>query len=88
MTFRTPIYLVLDNAGGLGTTLEKRTFGRVLKRKFNVICVWQVANSLDTNILDLGAWAAVQSKVEERHRKYVIKMMYLQRAWNMHFIIC
>ena len=63
----TPIYMVLDNAGGHGSTDAKRRFTRLLKRRFNVVCVWQVPNSPECNMLDLGAWAAIQKQVEERH---------------------
>ena len=68
-----PIYLVLDNAGGHGTTDAKKTFMRTLRRKYNVVCKWQVPNSPDTNMLDLGAWATIQSQVEECHRKRVMR---------------
>ena len=63
----TPIYLVLDNAGGHGTKDCKRKFMRILCRKYNVLCIWQVSCGPDTNMLDLGAWTAVQAEVEERY---------------------
>ena len=40
--FNTPIYLVLDNTGGHGTSDCKKRFMRILHRKYNVLCVWQV----------------------------------------------
>ena len=71
--FDTPIIMVLDNAGGHGTNDSKKRFMRILKNKYNVLCQWQVPNSPDTNMLDLGAWASVQAQVEERHRKLVMR---------------
>ena len=68
----TPIYLVLDNAGGHGTTDTKKAFMRILRRKYNIVSKWQVPNSSDSNMLDLGAWATIQSQVEEHHCKHVM----------------
>ena len=45
----------------------------VLKTCYNVVIVWQVPNSPDSNILDLGAWVALQHQVEEAHRTLVMK---------------
>jgi hypothetical protein len=63
-----PIYLFMDNAGGHGTDQVKNEYVRILKSKFNIIVEWQVANSPETNLLDLGFWATVQSCVEKLHK--------------------
>ena len=83
-----PIYLVLDNAGGHGTRDCKKKFMRVLRRKYNVLCIWQVPCSPDTNMLDLGAWAAVQAEVEERHRQLVMRNDVLARSVEDAFFNC
>ena len=63
-----PIYLFMDNAGGHGTDQVKDEYVKILKRKFNIIVEWQVANSPETNLLDLGFWATIQSCVEKLHK--------------------
>ena len=67
-----PIYLVMDNAGGHGTVEAKQTFVERLEMVYNVRVNWQVPNSPDTNMLDLGVWMTIQSKVEELHRTLVL----------------
>jgi hypothetical protein len=64
-----PIYLFIDNAGGHGTNEGKDKYEKILKDKFNIILEWQVPNSPETNMLDLGAWMTIQSVVEELHRQ-------------------
>ena len=64
-----PIYLFIDNAGGHGTDEGKCKYEEILKDKYNVILEWQVPNSPETNMLDLGAWMSIQSVVEELHRQ-------------------
>ena len=83
--FGTPIYLILDNAGGHGTSDAKKKFMRILCRKYNIYCIWQVPNSPDTNMLDLGAWAAVQAGVEERHKKLVMRNDVLANSVEQAF---
>ena len=64
-----PIHLFIDNAGGHGTNEGKDKYEKILKDKFNIILTWQVPNSPETNMLDLGAWMTIQSVVEELHRQ-------------------
>ena len=59
------IYLVLDNAGGHGTNAMVQQYKAELEQDFNIELVHQVPNSPETNLLDLGVWRAVQSKVEK-----------------------
>jgi hypothetical protein len=69
-----PIFLYLDNAGGHGTKEAVRQYVEYLKAEFNVICVHQRPRSPETNMLDLGVWMALQSKVDKlhyRHRHHV-----------------
>ena len=61
---KQPIYLIIDNAGGHGTTVVVEEYRRMLKDDFNIILKHQVPNSPETNLLDLGVWRALQSKVE------------------------
>ena len=68
----TPIYLFVDNAGGHGKTVVKEVYVNILKDKYNVLVEWQVPNSPETNMLDLGTFCALQSKVERLHKKLVM----------------
>ena len=62
-----PIYLFMDNAGGHGKTEIKKQYESILKEEFGIIIEWQVPNSPETNMLDLGVWMALQSLVEKLH---------------------
>lgn len=62
------IYLVMDNTGSHGRNKAKQQYKQMLKQEFNVEISWQVANSPESNIIDLGTWMAVQLEVERRHR--------------------
>ena len=48
----TPIYLFIDNAGGLGTTIAKEKYVKILEDHYNVKITWQVLNSPETNIIE------------------------------------
>jgi hypothetical protein len=63
-----PIYLFIDNAGGHGTDEAKGEYESTLLKKYRIIVVWQVPNSPETNLLDLGFWATQQAIVERLHR--------------------
>ena len=60
-----PIFLYLDNAGGHGTQEAVDRYVTHLKKEHNVICVHQRPRSPATNMLDLGAWMAIQNVVEK-----------------------
>ena len=66
-----PILLIMDNAGGHGQKDVKKDYETILKEKYNVIVHWQIANSPETNLLDLGAWMSLQCIVEKHHRLLV-----------------
>ena len=66
------IYLIMDNVGGHGTNIAKMQYTHFLKDDFNVEIVWQVPNSLEFNLSDLGAWVTIQSEVERVHRGRVM----------------
>ena len=59
--------MYLDNAGGHGTDACVDEYVKMLKEKFNVICVHQRPRSPATNMLDLGIWMAFQNVVEKLH---------------------
>ena len=67
-----PIYLFMDNAGGHGTIKVKEEYVAKLKEKYSVFIEWQVPHSPETNMLDLGVWMSIQSKVEAEHRLKVM----------------
>ena len=64
-----PIILFMDNAGGHGSDVAKEQYVRHLKLKYNVVVEWQVPQSPETNLLDLGFWMTLQSKVEYLHKQ-------------------
>jgi hypothetical protein len=59
----------MDNAGGHRTDKAKDEYVNLLKVEFNIIVLWQVPNSPETNMLDLGAWMTIQNVVEKLHRQ-------------------
>lgn len=59
---------IMDNAGGHGTDEAKAEYTDLLKENHNIRVVWQVPQSPETNILDLGVWCSLQSYVEIEHR--------------------
>jgi hypothetical protein len=64
-----PIHLFIDNAGGHGTNKGKEEYEKILHDDYFVILNWQVPNSPEMNMLDLGAWMTIQSVVEKLHRQ-------------------
>ena len=80
-----PIVLFMDNAGGHGKTEVKREYEKILKEEFNVCVEWQVPNSPETNMLDLGVWASLQSKVEILHRGKVMQSDELSKTVHQAF---
>ena len=67
VSFSTPIFLYLDNAGGHGTKDVVDQYVADLRKIWNVICVHQRPRSPATNMLDLGIWMAFQNVVEKMH---------------------
>ena len=59
------IYLIIDNAGGHGSNEAKKEYREFLRDKFNIILIFQIPNSPETNLLDLGVWRALQALVEK-----------------------
>jgi hypothetical protein len=62
------ITLFMDNAGGHGKESIKDEYVLILKDRYKIIVEWQVPNSPETNLLDLGFWATLQAIVERLHR--------------------
>ena len=57
----TPIYLVMDNAGGHGTKDAIQEYADELKEEHNIVILWQILCLPETNLLDLGIWVSLQS---------------------------
>ena len=57
----TPVHLFMDNSGGHVKKDIKEKYVRILKEYYNVEVEWQVPNSPETNMLDLGTWYTLQS---------------------------
>ena len=81
-----PIHLFMDNAGGHGKKeIKEKYHVEKLKRDYNVIVVWQIPHSPETNMLDLGVWMGLQSEVEKYHRKRVMHRDVLARSVEVLF---
>ena len=61
-------------------------YGYYLAAKYNIVVYHQVLRSPETNILELGAWMNVQSKVEIYHRRNVKQHdalnWYVKKGWH------
>ena len=75
----------MDNAGGHGTNKTKQEYTRILKDEFNVQVEFQVANSPELNMLNLGAWMAIQSEVEEIHKNCTMQHDFLSSSIHTAF---
>ena len=85
ITSDKPIVLIMDNAGGHGRNDVKKEYEKILRLDYNVHVHWQVANSPETNLLDLGAWMALQSIVEKNHRLLVLNKDVLAKTVEAAF---
>ena len=74
------VYLFMDNACGHGKTEIKKQYETILKEEFHIQIEWQVPNSPETNMLDLGVWVALQSLVEKLHRNKVMQADELSKT--------
>ena len=83
-----PIYLYMDNAGGHGSKKCKREYKKKLRDKYNVLIIWQIAQSPETNMLDLGVWMSFQSLVERLHQFSIMEADHLhlsvKKAWMIY----
>ena len=79
-------YLVMDNAGGHGKNQAIDEYVKMLNDKFNIETIFQVPRSPYTNVLDLGAWCALQSRVENQHFGKRCEVQFLSntvmQTWN------
>ena len=62
--------MYMDNAGGHGTDEIKREYVSILKRSHNIIVEWQIVNSPETNLLDLGCWVTIMQLMAEKMHKF------------------
>lgn len=80
-----PIYLLIDNAGGHGMKEAKEEYTQALE-EYNVRVVWQVPQSPEMNMLDLGVWRSIQSVVERIHHtrrcNHDALAMSVEEAWK------
>ena len=75
-----PVYLFVDNAGGHGKIEVKKQYEKILMDEYNVLIEWQVPNSPETNMLDLGVWVSLQSIVENIHKGKVMQSDVLSQS--------
>jgi hypothetical protein len=81
------IFLFMDNAGGHGTDDIKKEYVSILASKYNIEVIWQVPNSPETNLLDLGYWATHQAIVERLHRLKRMEVEALARTVRDSFLL-
>lgn len=76
----------MDNAGGHGKKNIKEQYVKILKEMYNVEVKWQIPNSPEMNMLDLGTRLCLQSKVEVKHKQKVMNKDVLahtvDKCWN------
>jgi hypothetical protein len=75
-----PIHLFIDNAGSCGTIEGKAKYEKILLDDYNVVLNWQVPQSPETNMLDLGAWMSIQHVVEQLHCNHVMNERVLSET--------
>ena len=75
-----PVYLFIDNAGGHGKIEVKKQYEQILHEEFNINIEWQIPNSPETNMLDLGVWVSLQSIVENIHKGKVMQSDVLAQS--------
>ena len=79
-------YLIMDNAGGHGTDQAIETYTNILRERYKIKIIFQVPRSPYTNVLDLGAWCALQTRVEKVHymRRCEVECLAksVYEAWN------
>jgi hypothetical protein len=79
----TPIVLFMDNTGGHGPNKAKEEYVSILLKKYKVVVEWQILNSLDTNLLDLGFWTTHQSIVDLKWMDVEALLHTIQEAFQM-----
>jgi hypothetical protein len=81
------IHLVMDNAGGHGTN-DAKTICTDALRTFNAEMIWQAPRSPETDMLDLGVWMSIQSRVEKLHHmkrcQHDALAKSAETAWESH----
>jgi hypothetical protein len=80
-------FLFMDNAGGHGTDETKEEYVKILKMKYNILVEWQVPNSPETILLDLGFWATHQAIVERLHRLNRMEVEALFKSVRNAFLL-
>ena len=68
-------------------TEVKKEYERILKNDYNILIEWQVPNSPETNMLDLGVWVAIQHQVVFLHKFVVLQKDQLAKNVNRAFAI-
>ena len=59
----SPVYLVMDNAGGHGTNDAIASYMEILANH-NIDIIWQIPQSLEINLIVLGIWMSIQSVLQ------------------------
>ena len=63
----------------------KKGYEQILRDDYNILVHWQIPNSPETNLLDLGAWMALQCIVEKKHRLKLMDKDILAKTIEENF---
>ena len=70
----------MDNTGGYGANEAMLEYSEYLTENYNIVVHHKVTQSPKTNMIDLGAWMTVQSKVKCFHLRNVKQNHALARS--------
>jgi hypothetical protein len=71
----------------MGQMKQKNEYVSILFFKFNILVIWQIPNSPETNMLDLGVWGTIQEMVEYLHRQRCMDVDVLAKSVEEAFSI-
>ena len=80
--YRVIIDLTIDYMGGYGKNEYMLEYSKYLAATYNIVFFRQVPWSPKTNIVDIGSWMTVQSKIEKYHFINVKQHYSLVRSVN------
>ena len=72
----------MDNAGGHGKSESILEYSKYLVEDYNILVPHQVPRFPKTNMLELGAWVTVQSRVKKYHPRNTKQHNYLTHSVN------
>ena len=83
----TKIYLVIDTSGGHRINETIKEYMNMILQQYDIKLFYQVPNSPETNLLDLGVWFSMQSKVESfdflNRQDPCLLVQTVEKAWAL-----